>query len=210
METSRTATTGESVIASSSAIGRPKRADARRNMELLLSAAREAFAEHGPNASLDDIARRAGVGPGTLYRHFPNRLALLEALYRDVVDQLCAEGDSLLETEPPGEGLIAWLRAFVGYVAVKHGLAAALSSEVGKDSKVFDESRARIFATGGALLIRAKDAGDVNPDADLGDLFKLVSAIAQAGDQSPEGAALSERLLRLAMDGLRSGSTARG
>jgi AcrR family transcriptional regulator len=200
----KAAMTDERVARRTAAVERPMRADARRNVELLLAAARDAFAEHGPNASLDDIARQAGVGPGTLYRHFPNRLALLEAAYRDVVDNLCAEGESLLEAEPPGEALVGWLRRFVGYVAVKHGLAAALSREVGKDSAVFAESRTRVHAIGGALLARAKDAGAIRPDADLADVFQLVSAIAQAGEQSPEGAALSDRLLDLAMDGLRS------
>ncbi len=209
MRTTRTATRGGGDTGQLPPADRPLRADARRNMELLVAAAREAFTEHGPSASLDDIAKRAGVGPGTLYRHFPNRLALLEAAYRDVVDRLCAEGDSLLETEPPGEALVAWLKRYVGYVGEKHGLAAALGSEGGLGSGVFAESKGKVYATGGALLARAKAAGAINPDAELIDVLQLVAAIAQAGERSTEGAALSDRLLQLTMDGLRSGSSDR-
>ncbi len=209
METTPTGTRDGGDTGQLPAAGRPRRADARRNVDLLVAAAREAFAEHGPTASLDDIAKRAGVGPGTLYRHFPNRLALLEAAYRDVVDRLCAEGDSLLETAAPEEALVAWLKRYVGYVGEKHGLAAALGSEGSAGSGVFAESKGKVYATGGALLARAKAAGAINPDADLVDVLQLVGAIAQAGERSPEGAALSDRLLQLAMDGLRSGSSDR-
>src|SRR3954454_22679030 len=90
--------------------GRPRRADAQRNVERLIAAARTAFAENGPNASLDDIARAAGVGPGTLYSHFPTRLALFEAVYRDSVERLCAEGDRLATSEAAGPALIDWLQ----------------------------------------------------------------------------------------------------
>ncbi len=189
---------------------RLKRADAVRNVAALVAVAREAFAAHGPNASLDEIARSAGVGPGTLYRHFPTRLALLEAVYRDVVDQLCADGDRLLETAPPAEAFAAWLHRFVGYVGEKRGLAGALTSEGIAERAVFAQCRGNIFATGGKLLDAAKAAGAINPEVDLGDVFKLVSAIARAGEGSPDGSELSSRLLDLAMDGLRSGSAARG
>lgn len=194
------------MTASSPTPSRPQRADARRNIERLVAAAREAFVAQGPSASLDDIARRAGVGPGTLYRHFPTRAALIEAVYRDVIDQICLEGEALLQTDPPGEAFAAWLRYFVDHVGEKHGLAAAMSNESGPDSAVFAESRARVSTTGGALLARAKAAGAINPDARLDDVFRLVSAIAQAGEQSPEGTDLSDRLLRLALDGLRAGA----
>lgn len=183
---------------------RGRRADAVRNVALLVSAAREAFAARGPNASLDEIARTAGVGPGTLYRHFPTRVALLEAVYRDVVDELCAEGDRLLETMPPAEAFSAWLRRFVGYVGEKRGLAAALSSDADQERTVFAQCRQNIFATGGRLLDAAKAAGAIRADADLGDVFKLVTAIARAGEGSPDGVEVSSRLLDLAIDGLRS------
>ena len=190
-------------VAPAIAAGRPQRADAARNVERLIATAREAFAQKGPDAALDEIARRAGVGPGTLYRHFPTRLALLEAVYRDVVDGLCAEGERLRITEQPAEALIHWLHWFVGYVGEKHGLASALTS-AGGDYGVFRQSRERVFATGGALLDGAKAAGAIRSDVSLDDLFTLVSAIAQAGERAAEDDELSDRLLSLALDGLRN------
>jgi AcrR family transcriptional regulator len=181
---------------------RTLRADARRNVELLIAAARVAFAAEGANAPLDDIARAAGVGSGTLYRHFPTRLALLEAVYRDSVERLCAEGERLAATEPPTEALIDWLRGFVVVVSEKRGLAAALSDE-GRAQSLFGECHAMINATGAALLDRAKDAGAVRSEVPLGDLLKMAKAFANAAETSPEGSALAERLLVLAMDGLR-------
>src|SRR5262245_58572546 len=181
---------------------RPLRADAQRNVQKLLDAAREAFAAEGPNAPLDDIARAAGVGAGTLYRHFPTRLALLEAVYRDNVERVCAEGDLLAATEPPADALVDWLRAFVGIVSQKRGLAAALSDE-GHGKQLFAECHAMINATGAQLLDNAKAAGAVREDVAINDLLKMVGAFAAAGEASPEGSALSERLLALAMDGLR-------
>jgi AcrR family transcriptional regulator len=182
---------------------RPMRADARRNVDLLVAAAREAFAAHGPEASLDDIARSAGVGSGTLYRHFPTRLALLEAVYRDNVQRLAAEGDRLRATLPPGEALVAWLGEFVGYVAIKRGLATALTRGLGNVADIFAQSHAVMARTGDALLADAKDAGAIREDVELMDLLRLAGAIGAAAENSPEGPALSERLLRLAVDGVR-------
>src|ERR687888_1633161 len=127
------------------AAARARRADAQRNVERLIAAAREAFAENGPNAPLDDIARAAGVGAGTLYRHFPTRLALFEAVYRDNVERLCAEGERLAATEPPAEALVDWLRGFVSVVSQKRGLATALTDE-GRASELFAECHAMINA----------------------------------------------------------------
>jgi AcrR family transcriptional regulator len=181
----------------------PLRADARRNVDRLIAVAREAFAERGAEASMDDIARRAGVGSGTLYRHFPTKAALIEAVYRDGVETLCARGDELLVTRPPTDALFEWLRALVDYVTQKRGLARSLLSSI-DTSALFAETHARIAATGGAQLARAKAIGAVRPDVELMDVIRLASAIAAAGEQSPEGAALSDRLLRLAFDGLRA------
>jgi AcrR family transcriptional regulator len=181
---------------------RARRADAQRNVERLIVAARDAFAAHGPNASLDDIARAAGVGAGTLYRHFPTRLALFEAVYRDSVERLCADGERLAETEPPAEALIDWLKGFVGVISQKRGLAAALTEE-GRASELFAHCHAMINATGAELLDRAKAAGAVRGNVALGDLLKMTKAFANAAETSPEGPALAERLLLLAMDGLR-------
>jgi AcrR family transcriptional regulator len=181
---------------------RARRADAKRNRERLITAAREAFAADGPNASLDDIARAAGVGAGTLYRHFPTRLALFEAVYRDNVERLCADGERLAMTEPPADALIDWLKGFVTVVSQKRGLAQALTDE-GSASELFAECHTMINATGGALLDRAKATGAVRGDVTLGDLLKMTKAFANAAETSPEGPALAERLLVLAMDGLR-------
>jgi AcrR family transcriptional regulator len=181
---------------------RARRADARRNIERLIAAAREAFAAHGPNASLDDIARAAGVGAGTLYRHFPTRLALFEAVYRDSVERLCADGERLAATESPADALIDWLQGFVTVVSQKRGLAAALTEE-GRASEFFTECHSMINATGAGLLDRAKAAGAVRDDVPLGDLLKMAKAFAHAAETSPEGPALAERLLVLSMDGLR-------
>ena len=182
--------------------GRPLRADAQRNVERLIAAARTAFAEDGPNASLDDIARAAGVGPGTLYRHFPTRLALFEAVYRDMVERLCAEGDRLAATEEPGPALIDWLQGFVTVISQKRGLAAALTEE-GRTSELFAQCHTMINATGRMLLDRAKAAGAVRDEVDLNDLLKMTKAFALAAESSPEGPALAERLLVMSMDGLR-------
>ena len=195
-------TTPTDNLPSAPATGRPLRADARRNVEKLLDAARDAFAAEGPNAPLDDIARAAGVGAGTLYRHFPTRLALLEAVYRDNVERLCADGARLTATQPPAEALVEWLRAFVGVVSQKRGLAAALNDE-GRGRELFAQCHQMINATGTELLDNAKAAGAIRPDVAVGDLLKMVGAFAAAGETSPEGSALSERLLVLAMDGLR-------
>jgi AcrR family transcriptional regulator len=181
---------------------RARRADAQRNVERLIAAAREAFAAYGPNAPLDDIARAASVGAGTLYRHFPTRLALFEAVYRDSVERLCADGERLASSEQPGEALVDWLKGFASVVSQKRGLAAALTEE-GRASEFFAQCHAMINATGGALLERAKAAGAVRADVPLGDLLKMTKAFAYAAETSPEGPALAERLLVLAMDGLR-------
>jgi AcrR family transcriptional regulator len=184
------------------AAGRPRRADATRNVERLIVAAREAFAANGPNAPLDDIARAAGVGAGTLYRHFPTRIDLFEAVYRDSVERLSEEGDRLAESEPPAEALVDWLKGFVTVVSQKQGLAAALTDE-GRTSEVFAQCHVMINATGGNLLDSAKAAGAVRDDIALGDLLKMAKAFAIAAESSPEGPALAERLLVIAMEGLR-------
>jgi AcrR family transcriptional regulator len=186
---------------------RALRADARRNVERLIEAAREAFATQGPSAPLDDIARAAGVGSGTLYRHFPNRTALMEAVYRANVERLCAEGERLAATEPPAQALLDWLRGFVTVVSEKRGLAAALTEE-GRTSELFAQCHTIINATGAQLVERAKAAGALRDDVAVGDVLKMAKAFALAAETSPEGPALAERLLVLSMDGLRPRTSA--
>jgi AcrR family transcriptional regulator len=180
-------------------LARPKRADARRNYEKVLAAAREAFAEGGESTALEEIARRAGVGIGTLYRHFPNRQALLEALYIDEVEAVCKTAAEF-EDADPWEALSGWFRRFIGYIATKQALAAELLAYVERDAEVFKASRAALYRAGGPLLERAQEAGVVRPDVQFGDVMQMVMAIAKipAAD-----AQQTERMLDIALDGLR-------
>jgi AcrR family transcriptional regulator len=185
---------------------RPMRADARRNYQRLLAAAAAAFAEHGTDASMDDIARRAGVGPGTLYRHFPTRYALLEAVYRDQVEALCARAYEFGDALPPGEALAAWLRAVAGYVTTKRGLAEALMSGPGeRQPEVFAAGKQAMREAGSALVHRAQEAGELRGDVEVTDVLKLGHAIALATEHAPDGPDQADRLLALVMDGLRGG-----
>jgi AcrR family transcriptional regulator len=178
---------------------RPMRADARRNYDKLIAAAREAFTEDDSTASLEDIARRAGVGIGTLYRHFPTRKDLLAGVYEEEVEAICRSADDLAGL-PPWEALTAWLHRFVGYAATKKALANELVNYVDPDDQVFRTCREAVNGTGDALLERAKAAGDVRPDANFGDIGRMVVGIATIRGAEPEQI---ERILDLALDGLR-------
>jgi len=178
---------------------RPKRADARRNYEALLTAAREAFAEGGEATSLESIADRAGVGIGTLYRNFPNRQALIEALYVDEVEEVCRTAAEL-ETADPWEALNSWLDRVIAYVATKQVLAAELVNYLDKDAQLFQSCRTSLYSAGEPLLKRAQDAGVVRPDVEIGEVIHLVVGIAKVPSADP---AQTEHVLRLALDGLR-------
>jgi AcrR family transcriptional regulator len=178
---------------------RPKRADARRNYEKVLTAAREAFAEGGEATALEEIARRAGVGIGTLYRHFPNRQALLEALYIDEVEEICRSAAELQDADP-WEALSSWFQRFVGYIATKQALASELLNYVGHDAPLFKASRASLFAAGEPLLERAQEAGVVRPDVDAAEVIQMVIGIAKLPASEP---GQIEHMLRIALDGLR-------
>ena len=147
-------------------LARPKRADARRNYETVLAAAREAFAEGGESTALEAIARRAGVGIGTLYRHFPNRQALLEALYVDEVEEVCRSAAELDDADP-WKALSAWFERFIGYMATKQALAHELLNFLDRDAVLFKVCRASLFEAGEPLLRRAQEAGVVRPDVDI-------------------------------------------
>jgi AcrR family transcriptional regulator len=176
---------------------RSRRADARRNRGLLLSAAREIFAERGPDAPLDDIARRAGVGSATMYRHFPTRRELIIAVYADEAAALCATGDALLAAWPAGEALFTWLHAFAGHVAGKRDLALAIPAEDGgQRTALFDGWHEAMHATASRLLAAAQSAGAVSADLDAADLLALASGIAVASadaDQARRCLALIRR-----------------
>ena len=183
---------------------RPMRADAQRNYTKLLDAASAAFLEHGADdVSLEEIARRAGVGIGTLYRHFPTRQALLEAVYRDQVELLEARAEELLKTEPPGAALADWLRALMKFSSTKHTLTSALLAGLGKDSELLSSCSKVIRGAADALLARAQEAGVVRPDADSGDVIRLVHAVNIATQRGPADPGLADRMLALILDGLR-------
>jgi AcrR family transcriptional regulator len=179
------------------------RADARRNRDRLLAVAMEAFSEHGAEASLDDIAKRAGVGPGTLYRHFPTRLALQEAAYREGVEALCSRADKLAADHEPGAALTAWIRILVDYLGEKRGLAAALLATQDKTSELFVSCHNAIHAAGGRLLDEAKHAGAVRQDVTLSEILKLVNGISLSTEQLQDRTEVAERLLAIVLDGLR-------
>lgn len=181
---------------------RAMRADARRNYERLLAEARSAFAAHGTDASLEDVARRAGVGIGTLYRHFPNRHALLSAVFEDAVGDLLDRSHELLDAPEPCTALVTWLREIVTHAGEYRGLARALMSVTSDNTSALSRCSAPIREAGNALLLRAQQAGTVRPDVAIGDLLQLTHAIALAAEESPTDPHLADRLLTLTLRGL--------
>ena len=179
---------------------RPTRADAARNYDRLVTAARETFAEHGTDTSLEEIARRAGVGIGTLYRRFPSRTALLEAVYVDEIQSVCDRAYDFDRELEPFDALAAWLRSFVGYGLSKKSLSGELIDALGKDSPFFQACKANVQEAGKLLLDKAKAAGDVRPELELADVLRLVGGIAHNADTQPEQA---HRLLDIVLCGLR-------
>jgi AcrR family transcriptional regulator len=177
----------------------PKRADARRNYERVLAAAREAFAEGGESTSLEEIARRAGVGIGTLYRHFPSRQALLEALYVNEVEEI-SRSAAEIDDPDPWRALNVWLQRLTGYLATKRALANELMNYLDADAELFRECRTALFAAGEALLKRAQDAGAVRPDVEFWDVLHMVAGITRMPSTDP---GQNEHILRVALDGLR-------
>ena len=147
---------------------RAQRADARRNRDKLLAAATQAFAEEGDAVALETIAARAGVGVGTLYRHFPSRDALVAAAYLNEVDALCAAAADLLASLPADQALRAWAERFAGYIATKRSMGDALRSAVGSDAPMFAETRERILGALGVLLDAGAASGTLRPDVEPG------------------------------------------
>ena len=174
----------------SEAAGRKLRTDAQRNRKLILEAAKQAFTRDGANASLEEIANRAGVGAGTLYRHFPTRDALVIAVYETEVDKLAVAQQEFAKTMNPLEALRAWMRLFVDYVATKQIIAPALNTLVGGTSKLYEGSRAPIRGAIDALVKRAIANGDIRSDLEPFDLLRAlvgVSSVA-SGPDWPESA----------------------
>jgi len=180
------------------------RADARRNYERLIAAAVAAFAERGADdVSLEEIARRAGVGIGTLYRHFPTRQSLLEAVYLGQVNALGARAAELMETGSPGESLAEWFTALVAFGKAKRGLSTALMQVLDKDSELLSSCRKVLVDSTDALLERAQRAGQVRAGLRGSDVIRLSQGVSMAADLGQEPGQ-AERMLALVLDGLLS------
>jgi AcrR family transcriptional regulator len=181
---------------------RPLRADARRNRDRLLDVAVHAFTEDGPGVTLDAIAKTAGVGIGTLYRHFPTREALIEAVYRNELARLCDAVDDLLRTMPPDEATRTWMDRFVDYMTTKRGMADALRMVIASGVNPYAQSRDRLIAAITTLLQAASAAGTVRSDVEPGDVLASLSGVSLAAGE-PAQRDQARRLLDLLMDGLR-------
>lgn len=182
-----------------SGTGRRLRADAQRNYDGLIVSARTALRDSEGDTSLEDIARRAGVGIGTLYRHFPTRLALLEAVYRDEVDELDRKSRLLVESDDPKNVLRAWLVLFLDYAATKRALFHELAEAIGKDSDLLTHSRAVIERCAQTVLDTAQAGGGVRADVEVNDIVRLVGGCTMMPGSTPEQ---RERMLRVVVDGL--------
>jgi len=181
---------------------RKARTDAQRNRERILEVAKEAFKRSGANTSLDDIATQAGVGAGTLYRHFPTRDALLEAVYRTEVEKLAAAERKLAQDMSPIEALRAWMLLFVDYIAAKQIIAPALNTIVGGPSKVYEASRAQVTGAIQALVSRAIESGDIRSDLDPFDLLRALIGVSNVAS-SPDWKQSARRLVDILVIGSR-------
>jgi AcrR family transcriptional regulator len=177
-------------------VRRPTRVDARRNFDALLGAARDAFAGKGADASLEDIARQAGVGIGTLYRNFPTRQDLFNAVYFGEIEELCQAAEDVADL-PPWEALTTWLRRFVQYAATKRAIWESLN----RDSDRFKTAREAMYAAGTPLFERAQQAGEARKDVSFDDLLRMVSGLTAAGFVDDEQRV---RVLEIALDGVRA------
>ena len=181
---------------------RKPRTDAQRNRERILEVAKAAFTRAGANASLDDIAKEAGVGAGTLYRHFPTRDALIEAVYRTEVEKLAAAEKKFSEKLPPIEALRAWMLLFVDYIAAKQIIAPALKSVVGGPSKLYEGSRSQIQGAIDALVKRAIKSGDIRKDLDPFDLLRALIGVSNVAS-TPDWQQSARRLVDILITGSR-------
>ena len=183
---------------------RPLRADAQRNRERLLAAAMQAFAVEGEEVALESVAARAGVGIGTLYRHFPNRDALVVAAYQNEVDELCAAAADLLASVPADEALRAWADRFADYIATKRAMGNALRSAAASDSPLFANTREQILGALRLLLTAGVGDGTLRADVAPSDVIRVINGIWYLPD-GPEWRDSVGRMLDLVIDGLRYG-----
>jgi AcrR family transcriptional regulator len=175
------------------------RADARQNHARLISAATEAFADKGADAPLEDIARRAGVGIGTLYRHFPSRLDLQAAVFRTQVRAICDQGDALTRTDSPGPAFASWARALAGYLVTKRGLSRTLIDAVGVESELITSCWTTMRETTERLLVNAQRAGVIRPDVTAMDVMRLIHGVAVSSEKDRDR---TDHLLSITLDGL--------
>jgi AcrR family transcriptional regulator len=190
------------VVEATSTGARPLRADAQRNRDRLLEVAVRAFSQDGPDVTLDAIAKEAGVGIGTLYRHFPTREALVEAAYRSELARLCDGVPGLLATGPADQALRAWMDRFVDYMTTKRGMADALRAVIASGGNPYEQSRGRLTAAITALLDAGAGAGTLRPDVAAADVLASLSGVSLAAGE-PGQRDQAGRLLDLLMDGLR-------
>lgn len=184
-------------------VGRKPRADSLRNREQLLAAAKAAFAEAGPDVALEEVARRAGVGIGTLYRHFPSREALLAAVYQREVEQLTASADRLLAQRPPLEAFEAWLRLLVDYIATKRVVAPALQAASDEGAKLYAASGTPVADAMDRMAAALIASGAVRAGIEPEDLLRIVMGLAQ-GYERPDWAPSARRLIGVVVAGLRA------
>jgi AcrR family transcriptional regulator len=184
---------------------RKPRADAQRNRERILEVAKAAFARGGTDVSLDDIAKRAKVGPGTLYRHFPTRGELLEAVYRTEVGKLATAQRDYAKTMPPVEALRAWMFLFVDYIATKQLIAGALNSLITDTCKLYESSSAQIIGAMNALVERAIQSGDIRPDIDPFDFLRALVGVSNVAS-APNWPQSAKRLVDILIAGSRPSS----
>jgi AcrR family transcriptional regulator len=182
--------------------GRKPRSDAQKNRGRILDVAKEAFTRSGATTSLDDIAKQAGVGPGTLYRHFPTRDELLEAVYRTEVEKLAATERNFAETLPPIEALRAWMLLFVDLIATKRIIAPALNTRTGGPAKVFETSHGQMWDAIRALVKRAIKSGDIRKDLDAIDLLRALIGVANVAT-TPDWQHSARRLVDILIAGSR-------
>ena len=181
---------------------RKPRTDGQRNRERILEVAKQAFTRSGANASLDDIAKEAGIGAGTLYRHFPTRDALIEGVYRTEVEKLAAAEKKFSESLPPIEALRAWMLLFVDHIAAKQIIAPALNTLVGGPSKLFEGSRAQVQAAINALVKRAIKSGDMRRDLEPFDLLRALIGVSHVAS-GPDWQQSARRLVDILITGSR-------
>ena len=194
-----------STIAEEVAETKPLRADAQRNRDRLVGVAAAVFAERGIDASLEEIARRAGVGIGTLYRHFPTREHLVEVVYRREAEALCAAAGELAGKHPSDVALEQWMQRFVDYIATKRGLATSLRILLTTNSTLFSDTSGRVSQALRQLVEAAVAEGTIRGDVDASDVLHALSGIYSAPD-TPQWRDRSRRLVSLLMDGLRFGA----